>query len=73
MKKANLFSLNISVREDGRLAFDYDYVKPELFVKTLNEIYPEFENTHTLASVIRLCIDNSEYLSSELIRLCRVT
>ena len=73
MKKANLFSLNISVREDGRLAFDYDYVKPELFVKTLNEIYPEFENTHTLASVIRLCIDNSEYLSSELIRLGRVT
>jgi|TARA_R100001369_G_scaffold29100_1_gene52240 hypothetical protein len=73
MKKANLFSLNISVREDGRLAFDYDYVKPEIFVKTINEVYPEFENTHTLASIIRLCVDNSEYLSSELIKLGRVT
>jgi len=73
MKKANLFSLNIGVREDGRLAFNYDYVKPDVFVKTLNEIYPEFENTHTLASIIRLCIDNSEYLSSELIKLGRVT
>jgi hypothetical protein len=73
MKKANLFSLDISVREDGKLAFDYNYVKPEVFVKTLNEIYPEFENTYTLASVIRLCVDNSEYLSSELIKLGRVT
>ena len=73
MKKANLFSLNISVREDGRLAFDYDYVKPEIFVKTINEVYPEFENTHTLASIIRLCVDNSEYLSSELIKLGRGT
>jgi hypothetical protein len=73
MKKANLFSLNISVREDGRLAFYYDYIEPKIFVKTINGVYPEFENTHTLASVIRLCVDNSEYLSSELIKLGRVT
>ena len=43
------------------------------FIKTLNEMYPEFENTYTLASIVRLCIDNSEYLSSELIKLGRVT
>jgi|TARA_R110002012_G_scaffold293504_1_gene489240 hypothetical protein len=73
MKKANLFSLQVAVREDGRLAFDYDYVKPDVFIKTLNEMYPEFENTYTLASIVRLCIDNSEYLSSELIKLGRVT
>ena len=35
MKKANLFSLQVAVREDGRLAFDYDYVKPDVFIKTL--------------------------------------
>ena len=40
MKKANLFSLQVSVREDGKLAFEYDYIKPENFVKTLDDIYP---------------------------------
>ncbi len=73
MKKANLFSLQINVREDGRLAFEYDYIKPERFVKTLDDIYPNYENTHTLASVIKYCIDNSEYLSGEIRKLVKVT
>ena len=71
MKKANLFSLNISVMEDGRLAFEYDYIKPENFVKALDDIHPNYENTHTLASVIRSCVDNSNYLSEELGKLLR--
>ena len=71
MKKANLLSLQVSVREDGKLAFEYDYIKPENFVKTLDDIYPNYENTHTLASVIRSCVDNSNYLSDELGKLLR--
>ena len=71
MKKANLFSLQVSVREDGKLAFEYDYIKPENFVKTLDDIYPNYENPHTLASVIRSCVDNSNYLSDELGKLLR--
>ena len=71
MKKANLFSLQVSVREDGKLAFEYDYIKPENFVKTLDDIYPSYENTHTLAYVIRSCVDNSNYLSDELGKLLR--
>ena len=73
MKKANLFSLNISVMEDGRLAFEYDYIKPEKFVKALDDIYPNYENTHTLASVIKYCVDNSEYVSDEIKKLIKVT
>ena len=71
MKKANLFSLQVSVREDGKLAFEYDYIKPENFVKTLDDIYTNYENTHTLASVIRSCVDNSNYLSDELGKFLR--
>ena len=71
MKKANLFSLEVSVREDGNLSFEYYYIKPENFVKTLDDIYPSYENTHTLASVIRSCVDNSNYLSDELGKLLR--
>ena len=71
MKKANLFSLQVSVREDGRLAFDYDYIKPDRFVKKLDDIYPDYENTHVIASVIRSCVDNSNYLSEELGKLLR--
>ena len=71
MKKANLFSLQIGVREDGRLAFDYDYIKPERFVKQLDDIYPDYENTHVIASAIRHCVENAEYLSYELRKLLR--
>ena len=71
MKKANLFSLQISVKEDGRLAFDYDYIKPERFVKKLDDIYPDYENTHVIASAIRYCVGNAEYLSEELRKLLR--
>ena len=44
---------------------------PISFLERAKDIYPNYENTHTLASVIRSCVDNSNYLSDELGKLLR--
>jgi hypothetical protein len=52
-KKANLFSLEANLLSNGNVEILYDSVKPEDFETAMNLGMPEYEGSHSVASLIR--------------------
>ena len=55
MKKprAKLFHFEANLLQDGNVELVYDAVHPDDFEKTMNMGMPEYEGSHTVASLIR--------------------
>jgi len=51
--KANLFSFNAYFNQDGNIELIWDGVKPEEFEAVMNEGMPEYDGSHSIASLLR--------------------
>jgi hypothetical protein len=52
-KKAKLFSLEANLLQNGNVEMQYDSVDPEEFENTMNKGMPDYEGSHSIASLIR--------------------
>lgn len=50
---ANLFRFEANLLRDGNVEVKYDAVRPEDFERAMNEGMPEYEGSHSIASLIR--------------------
>lgn len=51
--KAQLFKLEANLLTNGNIELTYDSVRPEDFERTMNEGMPEYEGSHSVASLLR--------------------
>jgi hypothetical protein len=51
--KAHLFRLEANLLTNGNVEILYDSVSPEDFERTMNKGMPEYEGSHSVASLIR--------------------
>ena len=51
--KAQLFKLEANLLTNGNVELTYDSVRPEDFERTMNEGMPEYEGSHSVASLLR--------------------
>jgi hypothetical protein len=51
--KATLFSFNVYLRQDGKVELAKDMVRPEEFQKEMDAGVPEFDGSHSIASMLR--------------------
>lgn len=51
--KAQLFKLEANLLTNGSIELTYDSVRPEDFERTMNEGMPEYEGSHSVASLLR--------------------
>ena len=51
--KAQLFKLEANLLTNGNVELLYDSVRPEDFERTMNEGMPEYEGSHSIASLLR--------------------
>ena len=51
-KSALLARIDLMLRPDGHLSMKIDAQDPDQFVKMMDEMNPDYENTHTLKHVI---------------------
>jgi hypothetical protein len=51
--KAQLFKLEANLLTNGNVEILYDSVRPEDFERTMNEGMPEYEGSHSVASLLR--------------------
>lgn len=51
--KAQLFKLEANLLTNGSVELTYDSVRPEDFERTMNEGMPEYEGSHSVASLLR--------------------
>ena len=51
--KANLFSFNVYLKQDGNVEILFDGVKPEDFESVMNKGMPEYDGAHSIASLLR--------------------
>ena len=51
--KAKLFRLEANLLTNGNVEILYDAVNPEDFERTMNEGMPEYEGSHSVASLVR--------------------
>ncbi len=50
---ANLFRLELNLLRDGNIEITCDSVRPEDFERSMNQGMPEYEGSHSVASLIR--------------------
>lgn len=53
MSKAQLFSLTAHLRQDGNVEINKESVRPDDFQKEMDAGVPEYEGTHSIASLLR--------------------
>ena len=51
--KAQLFKLEANLLTNGSVELLYDSVRPEDFERTMNKEKPEYEGSHSVASLLR--------------------
>ena len=51
--KANLFQFTAYLNQDGNVELVWDSVSPEEFESTMNKGMPEYEGSHSVASLLR--------------------
>ena len=51
--KANLFQFTVYLNQDGNVELVWDSVSPEEFESTMNKGMPEYEGSHSVASLLR--------------------
>ena len=51
--KANLFQFTVYLNQDGNIEKTWDGVPPEEFESTMNKGMPEYEGSHSVASLLR--------------------
>ena len=51
--KAQLFKLEANLLTNGNVELLYDSVRPEDFERTMNKGMPEYEGSHSVASLLR--------------------
>jgi len=51
--KAQLFKLEANLLTNGSVELLYDSVRPEDFERTMNKEMPEYEGSHSVASLLR--------------------
>jgi hypothetical protein len=51
--KAQLFKFEVNLLTDGNVEMLFDSVNPEDFERTMNEGMPEYEGSHSVASLLR--------------------
>ena len=51
--KANLFQFTVYLNQDGNVELVWDSVSPEEFESTMNKGMPEYEGSHSIASLLR--------------------
>jgi hypothetical protein len=52
-QKAQLFRLEANLLTNGNVEILYDSVRPEDFERTMNQGMPEYEGSHSVASLLR--------------------
>lgn len=52
-QKAQLFRLEANLLTNGNVEILYDSVRPEDFERTMNQGMPEYEGSHSVASLVR--------------------
>lgn len=55
--QANLFTLTCVMNSDGHVELDYQAVKPEDLIRTMEAGFPEYEGTYKVASLVRYLRD----------------
>ena len=50
--KANLFQFTVYLNQDGNVELVWDSVSPEEFESTMNKGMPEYEGSHSIASLL---------------------
>jgi len=51
--KATLFSFNAYLRQDGKVELVKDMVRPEEFQKEMDAGVPDYDGSHSIASMLR--------------------
>ena len=51
--KANLFSFNVYLQQDGKIELAKDMVRPDEFQKEMDAGVPDYDGAHSIASMLR--------------------
>ena len=51
--KANLFSFNVYLRQDGKVELAKDMVRPDEFQREMDAGVPDYDGAHSIASMLR--------------------
>jgi len=67
--EANLLTFTVTLQQDGELRSNLVYIDPKTLVTTLDELNPEYPNTHILAAILRNYIRELEYIQKYIDKL----